>query len=316
MKSVLVCGSIATDVIGTYAGSFTDYEEKYPTTGLNISLQLQTLKSSFGGCGINITYGLNQLGVSVIPVSSAGLDFEDHYRQHLEGLGINCRYISVDAAYDNSAQCIIFSDLSGNQITAFHAGASVSETRSLPRDVEHIDDVALAILAPEDAPIMLKQARDLNALNIPIMLDPGQGVAEFNQPEIEELLSLSQYVITNAHEWEILQTNVGLTEADIRKTHHVIVTLGKGGVDIFPGHTASAEPIHVDAAPSTAQMDATGCGDAFRAGYAFGLMQGKDPGQCGELGCLMATFNLEARYTQHYQVTRQQLLKKRKLTYG
>ena len=53
MSTVMVCGSIALDLIGRYPGSFADYQAKYPIQGLNISLQLADLRTSFGGCGLN-----------------------------------------------------------------------------------------------------------------------------------------------------------------------------------------------------------------------------------------------------------------------
>ena len=176
MTSVLVCGSAAIDFLGSYNGSFEDYEKRYPTAGLNISLQLARLSTSFGGCGMNITYGLSKIGVPVTPLTSVGLDFRDHYLLHLNENGIDSRYVCVDEDYAHSAHCIIFSDESGNQITAFNPGASLSPERILPREIGHFDQFEIAMLAPEDAPIMLRQARDINKTGVKVMFDPGQGL--------------------------------------------------------------------------------------------------------------------------------------------
>ncbi|NQV66694.1 MAG: hypothetical protein HQ497_15150, partial [SAR86 cluster bacterium] len=175
MSTVMACGSIALDLIGRYPGSFHDYQAKFPVTGLNISLQLAQLSTSFGGCGLNIAYGLHQLGVAVLPVSAAGRNFDDHYRQHLQALGMDISNIIIDPDYAQCASAVLISDEQGNQITAFHAGAAVSPRRPLPSTIQGIEAVTLAVLAPEDAPIMLRQARDLAKLGIPIMFDPGQG---------------------------------------------------------------------------------------------------------------------------------------------
>jgi len=314
VKPVIICGSIAIDHLGTYSGSFDDYQARYPIKGLNISLQLNALETSFGGCGMNIVYGLGLLQVPVIPISAAGQDFNDHYLDHLHAIGIDCRYIAVDEAFEHSAQCIIFTDDSGNQITAFNSGASVSEKRLLPSAVADIDQVALALLAPEDALIMLRQAKDLYRKKIPSILDPGQGVAEFARDEIRELLSLTQYVIVNNHEWQILQTNADKRAEEIIATHEVIVTRGKHGVDIYKPGADSA--IHVAAAQCESPLDPTGCGDAFRAGYIFGLLKEFETRQCAELGCLMAVYNLETAQTQHYQVTEEQLMLRHREVYG
>ncbi|HKI75358.1 MAG TPA: PfkB family carbohydrate kinase [Pseudomonadales bacterium] len=295
---VLVCGSIAIDFLGSYPGSFADYQERYPIKALNFSLQLGDLRMSFGGCGMNIAYGLKKLGVDCTPLTSAGANFEDHYRAHLEALDICIEYIAVDPAYLQCATAIVVSDTEGNQITAFHAGASRSTLRKLPSEIPDIEHYCLAVLAPEEAPIMLRQARDLKRIGVPVLFDPGQGISEFSREEVRELLDISDYVIANAHEWEILQLNGHLTEAEVMATQRqTIVTHSAGGVDIFERDTA---PVHVPAIAPRRLVDATGCGDAFRAGYVFGLINRLPSQACARLGCLTATYNLENPETQRY----------------
>lgn len=298
MSKVLVCGSIALDLLGSYAGSFAEYEEKYPITALNFSLQLANLRTSFGGCGMNIAYGLRRLGVDCVPLTAAGTNFEDHYRDHLREHGICTDWIAVDHDYPQCATAIVLSDESGNQITGFYSGASPSPHRPLPRDIDVIGDVKLAVLAPEDAPIMLRQARDLADLGIPIMFDPGQGISEFSVAEVRELLALSTYVIANDHEWDIIQLNAEMSAADIlADQRQVIVTRSERGVDIL---SPEADPVHVDALSPERIVEVTGSGDAFRAGYVKGLLEGRSARDCGRLGCLMACYNLEAPETQRY----------------
>lgn len=308
MSRVLVCGSIAIDYLGSYAGSFAAYQEKFPINALNFSLQLADLRMSFGGCGINIVYGLTLLGVDCVPLTAAGSNFKDHYRAHLEQLGVVLDHIVVDTDYAQCATALVLSDEEGNQITAFHPGSSRSPRRKLPREIDGIEDFALAVLAPEDAPIMLRQARDLNALGVPILFDPGQGVSEFSRDEVRELLSLSDYVIANTHEWEILQLNGDLDAADIiAGQRQAIVTHSGDGVEI---HAEGAEPVHVPAVPARQVVDVTGSGDAFRAGYVFGLVHSLPPVQCARIGCLAATYNLEHPETQRYHFTRDEFLQR------
>lgn len=313
MTSVLVCGSAAIDFLGSYTGSFKDYEKRYPTAGLNISLQLSRLNTSFGGCGMNITYGLNKLGVPVTPLTSVGLDFRDRYLGHLESEGIDSHYVCVDESFEHSAHCIIFSDDHGNQITAFNPGASLSVDRVLPREIPHFGEFSIAMLAPEDAPIMLRQARDIARTGVTVIFDPGQGLAEFKQEEIRELLELSHFVICNDHEWEIMQTNADLTAGDIIATHEVIITRGDKGVDLYSAHR---QPSHVDALPDQKNVDPTGCGDAFRAGYIFGMLDAQSPEVCAQYGCVMASTNLSCSETQRYEIDRDTLMQIWQKYYG
>lgn len=301
---VLVCGSIAIDLLGRYTGSFADYQRKFPINALNFSLQLSNLRTSYGGCGMNITYGLTRLGVDCVPLTAAGLNFEDHYRQHLTELGVNTDFIVVDPDYAQCATAIVLSDDLGNQITGFYPGASPSPLRPLPRDLDCIDDIALAVLAPEDAPIMLRQARDLSDLGIPVVFDPGQGISEFTTEEVRELISLSDYVVANDHEWEILQLNGKMTGAQIiEQTRQVIVTRAEAGVDLL---IDSETGVRIPALTPERIVEVTGSGDAFRAGYVVGLLEDRSPEQCARMGCLAAVYNLEAPETQRYDVNRRE----------
>ncbi|MEX0942476.1 MAG: PfkB family carbohydrate kinase [Pseudomonadales bacterium] len=301
MSKVLVCGSIAIDLLGTYAGSFADYQARYPINALNFSLQLQELRSSFGGCGMNIVYGLTRLNIECLPLTAAGVNFYDHYRDHLQELGVNLKHIVVDSDYAQCATAIVISDQLGNQITSFYAGASPSPKRKLPSEIDGIDQVRIAVLAPEDAPIMLRQARDLHSLGIPVLFDPGQGISEFSREELRELLSLSAYVIANAHEWEIIQLNAGLAADEIvADQREVIVTLSQDGVDILKEGQARAR---IPALKPDRIVEVTGSGDAFRAGYIAGLLQGLPSAQCARIGSLMAIYNLESPETQRYHFT-------------
>ena len=61
---ILVTGSTAIDQTGFYPGSFREYQDRYSIDAFNMSFQLGGMKTSFGGCGPNIAYGLAQLGAS------------------------------------------------------------------------------------------------------------------------------------------------------------------------------------------------------------------------------------------------------------
>ncbi|GAI05513.1 unnamed protein product [marine sediment metagenome] len=82
----------------------------------------------------------------------------------------------------------------------------------------------------------------------------------------------------------------------------VVVTLGKG-MTLELGHrTVTAVAYIRDAENEYAiepgnqdiisEVDATGAGDAFAAGFLYGLLKGKGLNQCGCLGDIVARFSL------------------------
>ena len=145
--TVLIAGSTAIDQIGLYPGDFQQYQSRYPINALNMSFQLADMHSSFGGCAPNIAWGLAQLAVKSIPLSSAGRNFKDRYESHLRRHNIDTRYIAIDDTIENCATCLIINDDSGNQITGFYPGPD-SSTRKLPSQIPEVNEISLAILGP------------------------------------------------------------------------------------------------------------------------------------------------------------------------
>ena len=309
---VLVTGSTAIDQTGFFNGSFKDYQSKYPINSLNMSFQLAGMKTSFGGCAPNIAYGLHQLGISAIPLSSAGRDFRDHYLPHLQRLGINVDYIAIDDDEEHSASCMMLNDKQGNQIIGFYPGPG-TPFRKLPSELEEINQVALTILGPEAPALTLKQARDLAGLSVPMLFDPGQVISDFDRDELLEMLSLASILIVNDFEFSALQANAELTAEEVfSQVAEVVVTQGANGADIHH----KGQLVHVDALPDVDIVEVTGSGDAFRAGYTYGILNNLSLSERGQLGCVMAMLNLVMPETQNYRTSLAEVLALQKKYYG
>lgn len=304
---VLVTGSTAIDHTGFYPGSFEEYEQQYPVTAFNASFQLGGMRSSFGGCAPNIAYGLKLLGIDGVPLSSAGRNFRDHYQAHLAAHGVDTRFITVDDEVPYCASCLMINDAEGNQVIGFYPGPP-DPKRLLPSELPVINRVRLANLGPEAPDLTLRQARDLADLNIPMVADPGQVTASFSCNHITELLELVDYLILNQHELDVLLSNGELSfEQLLSKVDEVVVTHSEDGVDIFK----SGHPTHVAAVPEVDVVEVTGCGDAFRAGYIYGILNDLPLRERAEIGCVMAAINLSCEETQRYLTTAENMLARR-----
>ena len=296
---VLVTGSTAIDQTGYYAGSFDDYASQYDIRSLNLSFQLARMQTSFGGCAPNIAYGLAMLNVNAVPLSSAGRNFRDRYEAHLVESGVNVDYIAIDEDAENSASCLMINDRDGNQVIGFYPGPG-AELRCLPSQIPGINTCHLAILGPEAPELTLRQAQDLATLGVPMMFDPGQVVAEYHEDHVLTLLDLVDMLIVNDSELNVLCTNAHLTPEQLAaRVSEVVITHGDRGVEIRRG----GEMVHVNALPDIRIVDVTGCGDAFRAGYAYGVVHGFSAAERAELGCIMAALNLQSGHTQGYRTS-------------
>ena len=309
---ILVTGSTAIDQIGSYDGSFEEYQSSYLVNAFNVSFQLTEMRTSFGGCAPNIAHGLTQLGIDAIPLSSAGRNFVDQYKAHLINLGINIDFIAVADDVSSCACCMMINDAHGNQIIGFYPGPNNPNRRS-PETLPFIDKIALAILGPEEPELTLRQGRALFEHNVPLMVDPGQVISAFSRDQIRELLSLAQYLVVNHHEFEVLKTNAELTDKEVfDQVAEVILTHGDKGVAIY-SHDGICQ---VDAVRDVKVDEVTGCGDAFRAGYAYGILNNLNLKERGQVGCIMAARNLENPETQRYRITATELAELRATIYG
>ncbi len=136
--SALICGSVAYDNIMVFEDSFKNHILPDKIHILNVAFLVPKLRREFGGCATNIAYNLKLLGEEPLPMATVGQDYEP-YRKRLKALGIKQTYIrQLDNTF--TAQAFITTDLSSNQIIAFHPGAmNFSEKNKVARRQERED---------------------------------------------------------------------------------------------------------------------------------------------------------------------------------
>jgi adenosine kinase len=76
----------------------------------------------------------------------------------------------------------------------------------------------------------------------------------------------------------------------------LIITLGGKGSKIY----TKGECITIPAAKPIALLDPTGCGDAYRAGLLYGLMNELDWETTGRIASLMGAIKIEHHGTQNH----------------
>lgn len=297
---ILVCTTVVMDIIGHYDGSFSEYERRHGLEGLNVGLQLDDLQFSYGGCGMNIAWGLSQLGIDVVPLGVAGRDFRDGYEAHLHRHGVSTRGIVVDEDFARCPVAIVLADNAGNHLTAFHSGSARSARRAGARRLDDVTDFGFAVLTPDDEPNMLENARELRDLGIPLVLDPGPDVRRFALASLRELLDCASLLVLSRHEWKALQARMGGRDAVLQYLPLIVVTAGADGAWLIGREGVMQVPTRAADKP----LDPTGCGDAFRAGLLAGLARRLDLPAAVRQGHALAAINLEHRATQSWRIER------------
>ena len=297
-RAALICGSVAYDTILLFPDRFEAHLLPDKLHMLNVSFLVPEMRREFGGCAANIAYGLNLLGDVGYPMATAGQDFEP-YRERLIAKGIPVDYIKVmEGAF--TAQAFITTDLSDNQITAFHPGAMQYAYLNTVADAAP-SQVALGIVAPDGRQAMLEHAAQFKAAGIPFIFDPGQGLPMFGPEDLAVFIDEATWIAVNDYEWSMLQQKTGMTAAQIvERVDALIVTQGGEGSTIHTRERTWTIP----AVKPSAVVDPTGCGDAYRAGLIHGLLHRLDWETTGRIASLMGSIKIESRGPQNHELSR------------
>jgi adenosine kinase len=286
---------MAYDTVMVFAGRFREQILPDRIHMLNVSFLVPSLKRNFGGCAGNIAYNLRLLQGDGVPMATVGSDFAP-YARWLDACGIDrSRLRALDDEY--TAQAFITTDLDDNQITAFHPGAMTrSHVNVVPADA----GFELGVIAPDGRDGMLEHAAQFAAAGIPFLFDPGQGLPMFDGAELRHFLRIARWVAVNDYEGTMLSERTGMTHQEIAsQVEALIVTRGASGSVI---HTHGRE-LAIPPARPAAVVDPTGCGDAYRAGLLYGIMQGRDWETTGRIASLMGALKIAHSGTQQHRFT-------------
>jgi adenosine kinase len=297
---IAVTGSIATDHLMVFPGKFSDQLVADQLDKVSLSFLVDQLDIRRGGVAANISFGLGVLGLSPILVGAVGSDF-DEYRSWLERHGVDTKSVHVSETRHTS-RFLCTTDEAQNQIASFYAGA-MEEAREI--ELRPVADRAggldLVVIAPNDPVAMVRHTEECRQRGYAFAADPSQQLARMEGPEIRKLIDGAEYLFTNEYETSLLLQSTGWSADDVReRVGWWVMTHGGDGVRI-EGHGRS---ITVPAAKVKVEADPTGIGDAFRAGFLWGLHAKLNMERATQAGCTLAAIVLETVGTQEYTVDR------------
>ncbi|HEY0878890.1 MAG TPA: carbohydrate kinase family protein [Zeimonas sp.] len=311
-RRVLISGSIAYDTIMVFEGHFKDHILPDRVHMLNVSFLAPRLERNYGGCAGNIAYTLGALGGEPRMLATVGRD-GDAYLAHLAELAIDTSTVRrLDDQY--TAQAFITTDLSDNQITAFHPGAMSHAHRVSVRDgLRDGTGDAIGIVAPNGRDAMLQHAREFVECGVPFVFDPGQGLPMFDGAALREFVSLATAVTVNDYEASVLVERTGWSEARIAEhVQALIVTRGAEGSRVHEGGTVT----EIAAARISRAVDPTGCGDAYRGGLLHARTLGWSWLDAARLGSVLGAIKIEHRGGQNHPVDRAEVARRFEQAYG
>ncbi|MEY2632251.1 MAG: hypothetical protein RIR00_905 [Pseudomonadota bacterium] len=306
--STLICGSIAFDNIMVFPDQFKNHILPEQIHILNVAFLVPEMRREFGGCAGNIAYNLKLLGGDPLIMATVG-DDAPPYLDRLDQLGLSRAQVRLIPG-SFTAQAFITTDLDDNQITAFHPGAM---SFSHLNQVQNAGPVELGIVAPDGREGMLQHARDFSAAGIPFVFDPGQGMPMFSGDDLMDFIDLATYACFNDYEAQLLCDRTGHSLEQLAgRVKALIVTRGGEGSDIY----ADGQLYRIPCVPAEAVVDPTGCGDAYRSGLLYGIVNGYDWQTTGQLASLMGSIKIAHRGGQNHKVCREEIGERYQRAFG
>jgi adenosine kinase len=262
---------------------------------LNVSFNITSLKTHFGGTGGNIAFHLGLLGEDPLILATAGSDFGP-YAVWLNRHGIRVDGIQVFEDV-RTAQGFVTTDLDHSQIWAFYEGAMVRAHEARVEDVA--EDLSFAIVTANGKQAMIEHARALKKRAVPTYIDPSHGLPILDRDELLELIDGSAAYIVNDYEWSLTLDKTACSEDELySRCDAVVITKGA------EGSTIHAEGCEIEIPPVAASevVDPTGCGDAYRAGLIYGRVRGLPFETAGRMGSLLGCLQVQFEGTQNMEL--------------
>ncbi len=310
-RQILVSGSIAYDRIMEFGGRFSEHLLPDKLDHISVSFTVTTFTEGFGGTAGNIAYNLSLLGLQPTILATAGNDFAK-YSAWIADKGIDTASIAI-ASDIPTASAYMTTDTADNQIASFYLGAMVRPyERSIEQDIDMPQD-ALAIIAPGNNADMASFAQSYRTIGVPYLFDPGQQAIMLSKDDLRASITGAAVLFANEYEIGILCERTGWSRTEIAaQVPTLIITLAEKGTLIIEG----AREKVVEAVPVTMDVDPTGAGDAYRAGFIYGLTRDMPVEQCVRIASTVAAYAVEKKGTQNHHFSFEELAQRHESAYG
>jgi ribokinase len=254
-------------VVGSFNMDLTTYMARLPRPGETV--HGRRFVTGPGGKGSNQAVAAARLGADVTFVGRVGTDsFGDTAIQTWQAEGINTRYVVRDP--DNATGVApIFVDDSGENCIVVALGANLALS---PADV----DAAVDVIAQANV-LVVQLEIDLNTVAHALKVAKEHGVRTILNPAPaaqlpDTTLALADYLTPNETE---LETLLGAVPDDLRQAvklpqQTLVMTAGSRGARWATQSDSGDVPTY-----KVQVVDTTGAGDAFNAGLAVALAEGK-----------------------------------------
>jgi len=248
-----------------------------------------------GGSAANTMVGLARLGCKVGFIGKVANDREGKLQiDSFKTEGVDTSGI-IQATKGKSGSVLGFVDKKGARALYINSGVNdIIEPREIKWDyVSQTKFLHLSSFVGEKSFRTQKKLLGSLPSDVKISFDPGSVYAQKGFAAIEPIIRSSHVLMPNALELELLTG-----EADYCKSAALMIEMGVKIVAVKLGSkgcyvTDGQERLRIEPFKVKA-VDTTGAGDAFCAGFLYGLINNKSLSECGQLGNFVASRSVTA----------------------
>jgi adenosine kinase len=135
----------------------------------------------------------------------------------------------------------------------------------------------------------------------------------FDGEDLKQFIAQASWVAVNDYEAQLLEERTGMSPHEIaEQVEALIITRGAKGSHIY----TKEHRLEIPAAQVREINDPTGCGDAYRAGLLYGLMNDLDWQTTGRIASLVGAIKVEQHGTQNHRFTMDEFKARYSDTFG
>jgi len=251
---------------------------------------IQEQDEACGGSAANTVVGLARLGCRVGFIGKTGFDRESEMQiKEFRKEGVNIEGI-IRSETGTSGSVMSFIDKKGQRALYINPGLNDTIDSSTAR-IDYASSTQFLHLTSFAGDMPLRAQKKLLGLlpkDVKISFDPGDLYARRGLAQLEPFIRRAFVVMPNSTELHLLTGETDYVKgADVliaEGAKIVAVKLGRRGCFVTDGQERNIlDPFEAEV------VDTTGAGDAFCAGFLYGLLSRKDLYDCGRLGNFVAS---------------------------
>ena len=258
-----------------------------------------------GGSAANTIYALAKLGVRAGFVGAVGDDEAGRtLLEDFQSVGVDTSQIAIRKEA-RTGSALALTDREGNRALYVLPGAN-SLLAEQDLDLEYLNQAKIIHLSSfvDDRQFELQKHILGNLSSQPeVSFAPGALYVAKGLEALAPFLKRTDTLFLNREEAQKLTSEefrAGADKCMERGCQIVVVTLGKGvnmesharRAVCYIATPDRSHLVEAQQAPEPETEETTGAGDAFAAGFLYGILQGRELAECGHLGDIMAQFSI------------------------